>query len=354
MNNQALPTTSTPQNIMAVTMAEYVHGAMEMETQKYTLEESIKKQREERDDFEKRIKREFKSAEEEYQITKNQYLEAKKRADTYTFRTYLKEWSYYRAIRDNRVMIFIGWLFAHYFCGAFITVPCVFIWQSLFAIFDAEGWGIAFGVVFGICLWFTIFFILRHIIRKSRYKRNHVELIVNERKLLQELEAQEKPFKIANNKYQENLKTIAKMDEQLDYLQKHLHEFERNIEKYYQKNIIPPDYRCLSCVVLIDYVFRNDQADTMREATLLCDTRIRHEIQIAALKELSETMRGIGVALNSIESSINAISYDMKTIAENQNTIIKETKASRYATEAVQSSAERLEWKMYTDLAAGR
>ena len=65
-----------------------------------------------------------------------------------------------------------------------------------------------------------------------------------------------------------------------------------------------------------------------------------------ALKEIAVGIKGMANALSHIENTIDFIGQDIQRITETQEILISETKASRYATEALKSSAERLEWKV--------
>lgn len=203
------------------------------------------------------------------------------------------------------------------------------------------------GILIGASIWFTIFFKIRASIRNKRYRKQKLLYETYHITLNQNLKDEERNLSAATYKYNENLCVISKIDEQITWLEQSLTELKNNLTIYYQKNIIPPDYRNLTCAVLINYVFRNDQADTMREATLLCDKHIRHGDTMRALKELSETMRGIENTLFFIQRNIENFNADIKNISKSQEVLILETKASRYATEALKSSAERLEWEYY-------
>ncbi len=123
---------------------------------------------------------------------------------------------------------------------------------------------------------------------------------------------------------------------------------ETALQKNYALNIIPPDYRRLECLVWIDYAFRNDQVDTMREATLQCDKWVRHNDTMKALKELAENIRSVAVLLENMDSNISMMNQDLFRIAEAQEQQLSESQSARYAMESVQKSTERL--AMYEDM----
>lgn len=129
-----------------------------------------------------------------------------------------------------------------------------------------------------------------------------------------------------------------------DTLDKNAAEVESAIRKNYALNLIPPDYRRLQCLVWIDYAFRNDQVDTMREATLQCDKWVRHNDVMTALRELAENIRSVAVLLEDMNANIAMMNQDLLNIAQAQEKQLSETKSARYAMESVQRSTEKLEW----------
>jgi len=118
-----------------------------------------------------------------------------------------------------------------------------------------------------------------------------------------------------------------------------LHE---QLDKLYALNVVPPSYRRLVCVVLIEEIFINDQADTMREATLLCDAKIRHDDVMTAFRELAETMHGIRSTLEYISREVSMMSQDVFQMAQTHKDLLSETQSARYAAEAVHQSVENL------------
>ena len=114
------------------------------------------------------------------------------------------------------------------------------------------------------------------------------------------------------------------------------------LKSIYAVNIVPPKYRNLQCLSLIDEVFENDQADTMREATLLCETRLFQNGVLQKLEELAESMNGIRFVLESMARDVSMMSQDVFRIAENSAATLSEAKSTRYAAEATARAAERV------------
>ena len=348
MEQNSLASTPSNQLMPKETISEFVKGAVEMETQIYTLEETIKKHQYERDSITSRSNQELNTAKLKFDTAKEKACSSEERSKNYSYQTYLKELKQHLKARSSgdKFGAFLGWSFVHYFFGAFISICLVItMWHVLEL-------GVAFSVVFGILaglsIWLTIFFKIRSSIRHKRYREEKLSCEDYHANMTKKLKDEENNLSAVTRKYNEDLSVVSRIDEQIAWLEQSLTELKNNLNIYYQKNIIPPDFRNLTCAILINYVFRNDQADTMREATLLCETHIRHTDAMKALKELSQTMRGIENTLYFIQNNIEDINTDIKNIASAQNKLISETKASRYATEALKSSAERIEWECYT------
>ena len=153
-------------------------------------------------------------------------------------------------------------------------------------------------------------------------------------------------------------------------------------EDLYSIGIIPPDYRQMDCVIMLHQIFRNGLKDNMADAILLYEERVfRQEIIrgidkiYKMLGQLKDSMRAIESRLMEVKQELQMIGSDMSNqlaaIADNQSRLLSEmedaseaqasyaaaqeqwqreqlaeTRASRYAAEAVQRSNERYEWYM--------
>lgn len=137
---------------------------------------------------------------------------------------------------------------------------------------------------------------------------------------------------------------VQKLRSHADQLDKDIAEIEKALQHNYALNIVPPDYRRLECLLWIDYAFRNDQVDTMREATLQCDKWTRHEVQMQVLNELARNFRSIRELLETMNTNISMMNQDLFRIAEAQEKQLSETQSARYAMESVKQSTERLEF----------
>lgn len=205
---------------------------------------------------------------------------------------------------------------------------------------------------------------------------------------------------VESKKKKENLPfQIEIFDRSIVFLNEKVSKLKDYRQKLYSLNIVPPDYRALDCMLQFDQIFRNDLADTMREAVTIYEERVfRGEVIRGIdkiydkLSELAETMANIQKILYRIKKEIHLMRDDVCSMATNmdslqkiqkennrlqarqlnvlkesnllsqsmieenrhiqeeslhqQEILLSETRAARYATEALQKTQERCEWYM--------
>lgn len=142
-----------------------------------------------------------------------------------------------------------------------------------------------------------------------------------------------------------------------------------NKVQLYEFGIVPPDYRSLDAVLMIANIFDNDLADTMREAVLLYDERVfRGEVVrgidninkslsrlnqtmsavVSCLYDINRNVSRVALEINGIANQIYSMHEDVseigKKILKEQRKIADDSRATRFAAEAIQKSAEKLEW----------
>lgn len=155
----------------------------------------------------------------------------------------------------------------------------------------------------------------------------------------------------SQKEYDASLKSCSNRKRTIDALAKHADlleakaaEIDTALQKHYSLGIIPPDYRDMIRVLYMDRAFRNDQVDTMREATLICDRDIHHREVIDSLHEIASAIQGLSSVLEDISYKISIMNAELKSIADGQDKLVSETESARYATEAVQKSQENIVW----------
>lgn len=131
-------------------------------------------------------------------------------------------------------------------------------------------------------------------------------------------------------------------------------------DKFYSVNIVPIDYRTIDCTFVLDQIFRNDLADTMREAIAKYEERVyRGEVVkgIAAiasnLNNLTGLMLDLSNRINSIQTQVSMMSNDLYSMADrqarmqsemddNNRRVLEESRLNRYATESLNRNAEKI------------
>ena len=148
------------------------------------------------------------------------------------------------------------------------------------------------------------------------------------------------------------------IDMQIKINEKNISKMGLIIQKMHELDIIPPDYRTTDCIITLEHIFKNDLADTVRDAVLLYKDWVYHELIITGLDNiykmlgnLSESMQYMQRTLESIDQSVSAMSDDMtrliglqKESNRTQEQILQESQATRSATESIRQSNEKYEW----------
>lgn len=155
--------------------------------------------------------------------------------------------------------------------------------------------------------------------------------------------------------YNSDAKTqIEKLNLMIEFLSLHISKIEDQKNQLYTVGIVPPDYRKLDCLIEFDQMFRNDLVDTVREAIKTYEERVfRGEVVRGVEKiynmlgNLSASMQNIEKTLYSIQSEVRLMSDEIYNIASAtesfQSSMLSESRAARYAAEALQKSQEKCE-----------
>lgn len=139
-----------------------------------------------------------------------------------------------------------------------------------------------------------------------------------------------------------------KTQDQAVFIQKHGEEYVKYADKLseekgklYALNVVPPDYRYMKCVVILDYVFRNDLADDMRGAILYYEDRCYKQVVeegfdriVDAIEDLTAEMRHLHRSLEYIEEQAKEIYGEISRAADGiaiNNTLQAATLAENYS-----------------------
>ena len=320
---------SVNKNLPQAVIAEYVAGAKDMETRVYVMSKTKKNLEERKNAIEAHIK-------ERNQKTKNNYDKCKTHYCAHKF-TPVRD--FFATFFSDGIEVLIGGIVIFGILSGILTGILYAILDNMTEFVPDEHFFLSVFIAIAVTL-FLITLICTYCDEKKKFRKHHLELD-------KQFKNAEEEFRKAQEFESHDNITISIINKEIRELGTSIQIVKEKLAIYYQANIIPPDYRNDICVVVIDYVFRNDQADTMREATLLCDQHIRHIDLIDALKDIAKILRHIATTLDDINGTINEMSNEIKNISAGQRSIAHDTCLSRYAAESIQASAERLEWQSY-------
>ncbi len=161
----------------------------------------------------------------------------------------------------------------------------------------------------------------------------------------------EKAIKKAEESYAISCSTALKIEKQAKEVHTKANELKQIRNTFYSVDVIPPDYRTMDCVYVLDQIFRNDLADTMRQAISIYEERaFRGDVIrgmgmiLSKLDSLQGTMGYLVNDLNSVKENVSFMSQDVYRMAEAQSKhnekMLENSKATRYAAETVQKHSE--------------
>lgn len=230
----------------------------------------------------------------------------------------------------------------------------------------------------------------------KKYRRlcdQHDALVSFEREKEEEIIARDNQILRAKEDVARAIKKQAKDEIRMQYvcaqanlLVRRADELHSKKESLYKVNIIPPDYRALDCVIMFHQIFRNDLADTMREAVKIYEERVFRQEVIRGIDKIYQMLGHLSASMSLIENrlvqirdevrfmsndiyqiseKLSDISSSQRSLADsarqqNQTSIqlnqtlyaqqrtqekqLAETRASRYATEALKNATDQLVW----------
>lgn len=100
---------------------------------------------------------------------------------------------------------------------------------------------------------------------------------------------------------------------------------------YSQSNIVPPDYRYIDCVAILQHAFRNGLADNMKEAVLYYEQKEFRNQVIRSVNDIHQMLSNLANTMTEIKGVLNSIDYNVNTIMRNQETSINIESARMYA-----------------------
>ena len=170
----------------------------------------------------------------------------------------------------------------------------------------------------------------------------------------QKIKKYEAEVAAAEKDYAAACKKANAIDEQIKIINNSLVSLKDIRNNLYSLEVIPPDYRTMDCVYGLNYIFRNDLADTVRDAILLYEDRVyKGEVIkgmgliLSQLKSLDNKMTYLTDDIHAINRNIAYMSQDISLLLDTQlqnsktlKSILNESKATKYATETIQRHSE--------------
>jgi len=176
------------------------------------------------------------------------------------------------------------------------------------------------------------------------------------RDLSKELKAEEDQYEDRMKDATELFNTVRKMEIEVSYLRGQANictiksrEIQKVLANFYTyTNVIPIDYRKIDCILIFSHVFRNDLADTIREAVSYYETCVFRDKVIRGIKNIASKIDQLLFAADAIKDEIHTMNDSVSQLvrsAETSNELqaqsIQESRATRYAVERLNYSVER-------------
>lgn len=305
----------------------FVHKVTDMAIRVFSMLKAAEKIKEELATEEKKEKRKVESAEQKLKEM-NSYLIENEWEYKDHYSTYWK-FSFEDGMR-------IGW---------FPTVICILGLVISMGIFLSDGDLAARIVADSFIAAYALFLLIFHTVYIINYLVGKRRKLSSLQSIKDKIKQASEDLKRQEDEYNSFLNaTFANGLKRIEELNMAANEIDEMLSKCYALNIVKPDYQNLICLLILDNIFMNDKADTMREAMLLCDAELRHNELVGKLNEvvralhtLSKRLQGLDRVMNSIDANISRVSQEAIRMADVQEQI-------SYATESIQKSAENTDF----------
>ena len=103
---------------------------------------------------------------------------------------------------------------------------------------------------------------------------------------------------------------------------------------FYSVGIVPPDYRTLDCAYAFDQIFRNDLADTMREAVKIYEERVFRGEIVRGIRSLEQFMGNVSSLLTTLHHDMSAVRSEISHMSQGVSRIYEQQAQSYAALEA--------------------
>ena len=332
----------SPQSLMQKdNMTKLVHDVADMEVRAFSLREAAKKCRKDADKKENDARRAVDSAESILKRLNDDnvaILENISKIDT--FKKYCKHT--YSGLR------MFGYIFMHMF---FVSLTFSLLGAALTALFFGADFENAFespyyvvGAGIALILYFSLFFTLWY---KSKKDGFSTLLQKNESELSQvrsKIQAEEERLITAKKNLEDEVIEAQKLRKKADELDAAATKIYGKLKECYSLGVIQHSYQNLVCVVVIDSIFLNDKADTMREAMLLCDTELRHYELINKLNDIYNSLAALAMGLQGMSEVLESISSNVRNISYEVGRMSNDQEKVAFAVESIKKSTDNVDF----------
>lgn len=191
-------------------------------------------------------------------------------------------------------------------------------------------------------------------LENERIKKNY---ITKQREAIRNIEQKIVKLQALADKHTANAQYYR---EQIENVKKDLEPLYRNRITFYSDGVVPVDYRTMDCVYVLEQIFRNDLADTMREAVLMYEERVFRGEIIRGMANIAAHIDSLSSVMSHLRTDIDRISRDVAIMREDMDQIYEdnrefandikksndklyeETKLHRHALEALDNSNRAL------------
>ncbi|MBR7161202.1 MAG: hypothetical protein IKD07_02180 [Clostridia bacterium] len=270
---------------------------------------------------------------------------------------------YHTAHRKVKTKFLSGTRIFNYYIVFFVITLISMIIAISHEIIPNAYCGLAISLLFPIPLSFlcSYLYVVLHPESDESYEVKEQKNITNyankEQSIIKRLAFAEKNYEIALEQKKECHEIASSFEEKAQFFEQQAKKLDAAKTKMLDLNIIPQDYRDLVCLFELHKIFRNNLADTMREAIAIYEERAFRGIVVQGIYQMnhkinliSEYITDMSDNLHTIRTNSNFMINEIQRIREirerdhdNQNQLLDEMRAVRYANQATLQSQERCE-----------
>ena len=323
-------------------LSSFVNAVTDMETRIFVLNESAGRCRQDAQNRENESCQKKNAAEMELEKCKHNYSEQADLVESInTYHKYRKRTRKFDTLWNEIILFYM----------IYTVVSVVTTWLGAPALgrllFGPDHHGFNIFMILIPAIWLGVCYAVFTSIKKHEYAKilSKHQLKLNKKE--QALQRAQNVVDAADRDCIESHAVAQRLNKRAEELEASAGEVQKNLMKCYDLAIIPPAYRNFVCMALINDIFINDKADTMREAVILCDAEIRHRQLISQLNNIYYALQMLSVNMLSMNYLLQNISHDISLIHGSISNISTQQERIAYATESIKKSADNVDFYIY-------